>query len=953
MPSPELVKRALAAIKRRATDVEYFFDHLSSPTWIEPLREEGLFADPPKPVFQGESVRFPLWPQSRYLARMAAQAPRLVLDTILKIETDNIHAYEDFAEAALAMPPQLAAEMVPLLMRGLELPYRSLLPRSLGQLVRRLAEGGQTESAISLSLSLFAVHSYVLHSPESEDGERTVILTEARARMDEWEYKEVLGKCAPVLLSAVGERFLAVLFGLLEDTIKASHPDAVPPEDYSFVWRPAIEEHPQNHMSHGLTRVLVSAVRDASEQLARNQPDLVPRLVTELEARSWHIFKRLALHLLRLFPSTGSGILIARVTNTALFEEPSFRHEYALLLGQTFKNLSPAQKRKVFSWIRSGPSIETASRWLKDGLGRMPSTDDIEQYRKAWTLKRLSIIRESLSPKWKRLYETMVVELGEPEHPDFASYSSGVLMGPTSPIGADELGAMDVQTLVSFLSTWKPSHEFMGPTYEGLSRELAQTVASDPEKYAAGGALFKASQPAYVRGVLSGLKDAAKESKRFDWRRVLQLCEWVVEQPRGELSTGQRLGDQEGSTFWGWTRQTTAELLRAGLSAQGDVATPFELRSDIWKVLGVLVDDPDPTPEEDGPDGTASMDPSTLSINTTRGVAMHAVIAYAAWVRRHEISQGTVVKGMSHEVRNVLEQHLARDVGLSIRAVYGQRLPTLVWLDREWVAANLAKIFPEAETSREYWNAAWASYLAFAQPHVQILQLLEREYARAVQQIGTQSTRRKQIADPNERLAEHLMVYYMHGHLSLDHPEGLLPMFFSNAPDSVRADALEFAGRSLYSAPEQGWDVPSETIERLRNLWLQRVAVARHAVPGSHTKELAAFGWWFASGRFDTRWSLAQLHQALELSVAVDVDHFVVEQLGRLAPVEPKICVDCLRLIVRGDQEGWRAYSWREHAEAVLRTAVSSEDPEARELAKNLINYLGAQGRLDFGHLLR
>ena len=33
--------------------------------------------------------------------------------------------------------------------------------------------------------------------------------------------------------------------------------------------------------------------------------------------------------------------------------------------------------------------------------------------------------------------------------------------------------------------------------------------------------------------------------------------------------------------------------------------------------------------------GGSNMDPATLSINTTRGETMHAVIRYALWVRRH------------------------------------------------------------------------------------------------------------------------------------------------------------------------------------------------------------------------------------------------------------------------------------------------------------------------------
>src|SRR4051794_10926526 len=113
MITPELVQRALRAIKRTA-DYEHFFHQLTSPSWIKPLWEAGLFRNPPGPEPEGEYIGFPIWAESRYLARMACEAPETVMEVMLQIpDTENVRVHEDMAEAAAAMPAKLAARLVP------------------------------------------------------------------------------------------------------------------------------------------------------------------------------------------------------------------------------------------------------------------------------------------------------------------------------------------------------------------------------------------------------------------------------------------------------------------------------------------------------------------------------------------------------------------------------------------------------------------------------------------------------------------------------------------------------------------------------------------------------------------------------------------------------------------------------------------------------------------------
>ena len=95
----------------------------------------------------------------------------------------------------------------------------------------------------------------------------------------------------------------------------------------------------------------------------------------------------------------------------------------------------------------------------------------------------------------------------------------------------------------------------------------------------------------------------------------------------------------------------------------------------LWDVLSSLADDPEPTPKHEQRYGGSNMDPATLSINTTRGNAMHAVVRYALWVRRHieltSYRKEHIKQGFEEmpEVREILDYHLkpSHDPALAIR----------------------------------------------------------------------------------------------------------------------------------------------------------------------------------------------------------------------------------------------------------------------------------------------
>lgn len=940
---------------------KYFFDHLQDPQWIGPLSERGLFTVSPEAEFDHNGhATFSPWPQSRYLTRMAIQAPSAVLEIAFKIAlTENPFIHEDLTDAALAMPASMAATWAKSEVRWIG-SQTQIFPhhaRKLGSLITYIAKGGEIEAALELARILLAVLPDPTVKEEQAKAETSLLPPEPRPRFHLWHYEQILKETFPEFVMTVGLPTLDVLCPCLEAAIRLSRrrEDDEGPEDYSYIWRPAIEDDAQNS-SHGLKDILVLSVRDTAELLAQSGSAKVTDLVEVLEQPRWQwlVFRRIALHLLGQFPHAAPNLVATRLTSHELFDDSRMRHEYARLAEKQFAALTLEQQQLILSWIEKGPNLQRFRNAEEQFAGKPPTHEHTIQYRKIWQRDRLAWFRASLPKNWKRRYETLVDELGEPEHPDFSSYTASWI-GPTSPESAEKLQTMSVADIIKLLRSWEPSNEHMSASAEGLGRELTSVVTQNPGRFASEAKCFQGLRLTYVRSFLYGLREALKQKAAFEWSPVFDLSRWLVGQPDDIAGNRQQVAAAEGERSS--TREAVAELLSAGFT-EGVGSIPFSERSTVWEILWPLTRDPNPTAEYETNYGGANLEPATLSINTTRGEAMHTVVRYALWVRRNleklPDAKERLVRGFDEmaEVREVLQEHLdvSRDSSLAIRAVYGQWFPWLVLLDPAWAKAHAAQVFPVNPSERLFRAAAWETYLTFCAPYDNVLDVLPEQYTFAVEHLGTIVEGLRRSVDPDERLAEHLMTFYWRGKLRLDDSEGLLAKFLGKASDTLRGHALEFIGRSIHNTKEA---IAHEILERLQNLWESRLVAAKTSEGSkTHQAEMAAFGWWFISGKYEGHWAITQLKEALRIGGKTDPDQMVIEHLAELAPTIPSETVQCVEAMMKNEHEGWRISGWRNHAWTILASAIRSPDREAAYIAKRLVNDFGRKGYWEFRELL-
>lgn len=920
-PSEADIQRALELLSQSA-NYQYFFDKLNSPDWILPLAERGFFKNPPPPIRDGTTIRFPFWVESRYLARMAAEDPDVVMSLIRTIpETENTRVHEDIVDAACRMPARLAATLTDRIGQFIGDLHQYLLPEKVTQLIVHLADGGEVEAAVRLARPLL--------KPQlrgSEKIENRVLPADPRPRFGYPEYDDVLNRVLSAIGAASPEVAYRLATDLLDEVLSGGEPVVDRSADFSYIWRPTIDDASPGRRHRDMRDDLITAVREA----ANDERVDVRAVVDDLEARQWPVFQRLALHALTTRASSVPDLALRWARQIDRLGDPAQRYEFTRLLREAL-SLTDAQGREELL------DLVLAA----EGHGDTGSADDEvrQDYRLAGTLAALGAV---LPGRGQERLDQLISELGVTQQELETSVRPGGVVttwvGPTSPRSAIDLAQMPDAQLLEFLSDWRPTGEWTAPSPEGLGRSLQESVKQAPARFANLAEEFVNVEPTYVRSLLRGLQEALKEGNGYDWSGVLRLSAWVLAQP-DPPHDGQ---DRDRDPDWSWTRGTIADLLDVGLpSTQHPI--PFDLREGVWAQLSQLLEDPDPTPEGEAQYGGSNMDPVTLGINTVRGRAMHATVQYALWVRRH--LGDTATFDVMPEVKAALDQHLdvELDPSLAIRSVYGQFFPWLHLIDPDWAASRIETIFPVQPDDAAWFDAAWDALIVFTPPFDSMAVVLADVFAAAVERLRADDNGRSHHRDPARHLAEHLAVFVVRGVLPIDHQ--VVRSFFASGSSELHGHVHQFLGHEFSRE-----DPPIEILERGIGLWEARLEVMR-TDPAANAAELKSFGAWFEVGGVDPAWRLRKLLDVLRLTGG-RIDHTwrVLETLEALASSFPSEALTAVRLLSQPTDETWEILAGRDNIKGIL--TVGLRHPGTRAEAESLAHELGARGYTEFRAIL-
>jgi hypothetical protein len=920
----------------------YFFNSLESSAWLKPLHKAGFFKDPPGLEINAElkTVRLPAWAQSRYLIKVAPYEPQTVLEIAIQLfdrDSNNIRIYGDLAEAALKMPPELAALWVERAMVWLKtqtnLNYR--LPNILGKLISYLAHENQVDVAINLTRELL-----VVLPPTDISSLRRPI-----TRLDEYYYHKITKEHVAVLVEQKPDVVLTLLCDLLGQYLNFSYSDREErfSEDYSSSWFPTPDSSSEN--PHGIDSILAGAIWSVTTQIVDRDSNQKRSLFQKFQGYRWRIFDRISLHLLRRFPGQLSDLIIDRLANRDRLEWLegwfNYSYEHACLLKEQFANLPVEVQKQIFQWIEEGPEITVEI-----------NEDERNKCIKLWQRDWLSIISNDLPPNLKQRYTQLVQELGAAKPLDSIDVGNTGRALSTSPKSGTELAEMaegDMNELFTYLKKWQPSGNLYEASKTGLASELAEHVITHkPQQFVNQIERFKElDTPCMVEliwGLKKALNNSSNEQSAFSWEPVFAFCAWMLKDSR-DISKSPDL-----DSHFERICHPIVEVIDAGLSAKGASRIPLTFRKQVWQLLESLISNPLVSPGFTPQHMGNSMGSYGASVNTVRGKAMHAIVRYAFWIRQD--TNGDLEASQNFEdmpeVQQVLEGHLGlqQDPSSAIRAIYGRWFPYLLHLASDWTLQRVDHIFPEEPDLQWLFEAAWEGYM-FNQLFTNSFNALRRKYLYAIAQLPTVDTSSREQSETSRALSTHLLDLFWYALIDLGESDNLLEDFFAKAPPHPREEFMrKLSWRLLYG----DFKVDDQLCQRLQIFLDWRIGQAKDSATNS---DLKYFGWIFASGKLGDQWAIAKLVAVLKLLGTVDSSTEVLKHLENLAPLMHQEVVQCLYLMLNGNEATeWFDSYYRDHHIVILRTALESGSEDVQKLGRDLINRLLARNLGDYRELL-
>jgi hypothetical protein len=926
-----------------------FLSELDRPEWIATLRSANYFRDPPATEETTTGTRFPPWPQSGYLAKMAVRAPADVSVILSEIETDNALVVDDAITAALCMPAVDAARIVPLVCRAARQGRLWNGFEKASDLCIQIAEADDAESAIALAGALFAP--------------RAASTDERSVQRDLYWYANAVKKVAPVLARQWPLRFLAILCDWLNASVDAkSVSERGAGFDHSYAWRPAIEENEQNS-DYDFAGVMVGVVRAGFEEAIRAGLSLSSAL-NVIGRYHYLVFKRLRIHLVNEFADQDAALARATILNHDLFDDYKFRHEYGLLVGVRFELLRSDEREQWFGWIDAGPDMTDFEKSVEENVGRAATEKDRQGRIDYWKFEKLHWVRKHLDGDRTVFYERMMAENGEPKLAYFVVWSGPARWGWESPKTVGELTGMTFADALAAVSSWTPTPgDTDGPNVEGLATTFEQFVGTNPAGFSAESRLLIGRPAHFARPFITKMCSALSSEANVDVGAVFDLCRWIIAQPTIKSPIDIEGADGVVGGDWQWVRSEVSRLLRALCGATTAGAPKYkveEFRKPVWNLISALCGDPADSAisfdfNREDPRVNDYLD---LGINSARGKAIEAALEYARWVGNHlkqTVNGKEIVPGGFNsmpELREILEAQITSgNRRFEVLSIVGSHISLIYWIDKDWLAASARRIFrlediENGVTDAQGW-AAWNAFLVWQAPHIEFYQLFKEQFAYAVTQAAKVQPTERGRQQPMNHLGEHLMILYGRGQLAFDDDGGLLRRFLDTANPEIRRHAFRFIGLTLESSEH----VPVEILSRFQELWLTYWAGTGKADAREKPGE-SSFGDWFTSEKFPDQWALEQLERFQEIVPVPAPDYEIVERLANIAPTDPARSARILDKMVRSDKEGWRAAGWLESATKILKVSLAAGG-EAETVALTTIDFLGRSGYVAVGELLQ
>ena len=860
----ELEPNELELLERIAEKTELralFFQKADHSKWFYALSDRGYFSPesfPPTSVPDGDGyVRIPVWEPIEYLLKISRKSGEYekhlhkeILEIIRSVtiyaKENNISNYQvwwRFAEITSNISVGLLSdEDVSIIKYWLSDRYGGDLVSSIvvDKLLKNIISS-DSSTARSLLRNMVHVLFFVKLERHEVQKKNEAVLSIA---IDNDAAGKVIDAYGQKLGEILGKEIIEFLITQLGTVLEAKGND-----HWSSVWRPAIEDHEQNHRDNEETSILISLLREVllGNALVLNSKDLIC-LVKSLLENKYETVQRLAIFLSGSFFEKVRG-LTSRILGVSYFRS-NFRHELWWFLHKNYPQFSTPAQLAFLEVIQSLERHDEDENLLSGATA----------YERATWLA--SVKDHGLNEA--RLYAGYIEQAGvEPEHPDFSSYITTRTGGRSSPFSFDELSSLSVDDLVFKLNNYQPEDSWSAPGIWGLSRVVKDVIKAQPVSYAAELPKFVDLDLAYVHKVIEAFAELWDEKSKLPWDSLWPSLLNYFQELISEESFWSKENEEERNEFVAsrrWVVSQIGRFLEAGCKSD-DHALPSRCHEQVEQIVVLML------AKEPAHEFALNSDAMSIAINSPRGHLLEALINLALRSCRLARKEGGGEDNL--EVWEKFSVHfdseLKLDRNFEFVTLVAAYIPNFLYMSRPWVRKNLDQIFDKKHHLR--WCCAMHGYCYVNDVYEEVYRFLlnEGHFLKALDDVDLSSK-------ASEKIIQNAVIAYLAGFDSTSDGNSLISSILAR----WRVDEIKHLVWFIWTRRQSK---NAKTESRVLDLWPRLVS----GIDFSSKQQLSIASSLCMWAAYFDKIDQKDKERLLQLAPYADVDHNSYEFLSNLA----------------------------------------------------------------------
>ena len=936
-PTEDDINSMLELIKRRGANYRFFFVHVEDGVWLEPLRSNGYFDNPPDETPDGDDWA-PFWPPLNYLVRVYETMPEMVLEILENLpETSNTHILEGIMDVVLKAD---SVEAVNRLSSRI-LSFLEHAREEHDDIIKLLKKPFLFDRELVEFTPAFLTK-LVGFVPAKERQSRRLELS---PRFDKREYQQILEKGIRPLCEKEPYQIARILIDATASMIHVSkHQEELDKEgdkDSSEVWCRRLNRPTWPLLD--TKEMLVHTLTFACERVYKNSPESIEGLDQVLRNQRWKIFKRLRQHLYALNPNEQTLPWIREfILEHTDYAKWKHHYEFQLMIRKACEHfgaslLSEGERTAIFDAILSGPPKGERS------------PEEFQQRQRYFHRMQLQPFARLLTGEHQNYFQELE-DASDEDPPNDEDYSPvGKVEGGTisyrSPRSPEDLAGLGDEELLTYINTWQEErpwyeeHRYEDDQWieiniralaEAFQKVFRDTIISNEKRLT-----FwlenrdRIERPVYVKAIVQAIQEHVKEQHYERLELWFEFCEWVLSHSDAKRDHGERGDESREHSDWGSSRRAVGDFI--GECLKKDMNVPFTVRESLANVLTLLCTQFDRRLDLDEPTLLNRNDQITEAINNTRSCALQDLVKFGSWVRMYD------EKDRVPEVTAILEERFkdGADYPLTMPeyALLGMYYGQLWSLNQTWTVEHKAIFFPQDDLT--VWIETFGSFLHFTQPFKPTFEILKDDFALALNHLPKFED--GEIADT---LGEHLFAYYLWEVYPLQGEESLLERFYEKTTEDKqwRANLFDHVGRSLRNSEH----IEEDLRDRIFAFFDWRFEVGE-------IEELRDFTFWLEAECLDPDWRLDAYAKILDISQTGDrVRSSVLTVLNEMLESHTAKVVECFAKMVDAIDQNDSFYIRTDKAKPILKAGLNSEDESIRENAERAQENLLRAGRYNF-----